>query len=338
MIARTKRPLIAALAAAILLVGCSDIWYNQGTDIAATLPPFAQNSSLDLRLYDIARHEIYKGGQLKMLPLTVTPLFMVYNKEIARKAGVTMPEDAWTWDQFHNLTAKLTHGKDADKVWGFYAGRYASVLAPVWVVQAMQTGKAEEEAARDALSFLAGLIQSGAMPGIAQEEWMTIHPHFAAGKAAVTIMTINELLQLKPMPPEYEILPMPTLPGARSVIPVGTFGYSISAASQQQQAAWDLLAFLAGPDAATMIAQRGSIPFRLAAAQKRAYLEARPTLPRGISAALDVYWYSWFAYWDVKTRQGILALAAWRILTGEDQYRAMNLYDLDMKNLKAAGG
>lgn len=301
-------------------------WNREGKQPAADLTPFVLKSRLDTRSYAPVWDELYKDGRLLALPVKVNPMFVVANDKLVREAGVTLPEGAWTWDQFREAVAKLTHGAGDDKIWGFHAGRRAEFLAPAWVTGALQpqVGKTEEQAVRDVLRFLSGLIDDGFMPRNAKFDSTPWPPYFENGKAAITLMPINPLFDPAP---DWKVLAMPSHPGARPVTAVSTNSYAIAEASPNKEAAWDMLSFMAGPEGALVVAKIGFVPYQLTPEAKAAFLEAHPSLPAGMAAALDSSWTTFPSFADPTTRTGLLWDATFDTLAGSYWTEAASFYE-----------
>lgn len=58
------------------------------------------------------------GGQTYLLTKDYSPLVLYYNKALFDAAGVAYPTADWTWDDMLTAAQALTSGEGADKVWG----------------------------------------------------------------------------------------------------------------------------------------------------------------------------------------------------------------------------
>lgn len=308
-------------------------WDRLGKQPAVDLIPYAQKSRFDAGSYALVRDELYKDGRLLSLPVVVQPILFVANDELVSAAGVTMPEGAWTWDQFRETALKLTHGKGDEKVWGFHAGRRTELLATAWVTEALQpqVGKADVEAARDWVRFLDGLVQDGAMPLNDKDIAAPGPSHFERRRAAITLMSLSPLFAPRP---EWKVLPTPSHPGARPITPVALNSYAIPEASPNKEAAWDMLSFMAGPEGALVVAGAGYVPYQLTPEAKAAFLKARPNLPAGMAAALDSAWATSPSFADRTTRAGILWEVTFKTLTGYGWEGAASIYETESSKLK----
>jgi ABC-type glycerol-3-phosphate transport system substrate-binding protein len=58
-------------------------------------------------------------GQLRILPFTIEPFAMLYNKDLFDRYGVPYPRPGWDWAAFLETAKALTHPEDG--VWGYGA-------------------------------------------------------------------------------------------------------------------------------------------------------------------------------------------------------------------------
>lgn len=305
--------------------GLAAVWYVSGEPVALDLLQYVQKSRFDLGVYETARDELYKHGRLIALPVAVHPYVIVANKQLAGAAGVTLPTERWTWDQFRELAVRVA--KPGSKpTYGFYAARHATSLLQTWVDQAVQpgVGQPEQAAVGDGLTFLAGLIEAGALP-IEPTDGSTVQ-FWNLKQAAMTMLPASELVSLNPFPADWEAVPFPTHPGAKPLAPATVLTYSMSPATTHPEEAWDLLSFMAGPEAAVIIGRSGRLPYRLTAEAKQAFLDASPRLPRSISAALDSQWTILPSY-TARNRSSDLWEAAFKVLTGGSPGAALTVYE-----------
>src|SRR5215212_10703440 len=105
--------------------------------VAADLTPFFE-SDADLKEKDFYPNVIdyFRGadGHAYMMPDTVDVQRIYYNKDLFEAAGVALPSEGWTTDDFKQAAAALTSGEGADKTYGFYADTWWAVWLPyVWM-------------------------------------------------------------------------------------------------------------------------------------------------------------------------------------------------------------
>ena len=61
----------------------------------------------------------YVGGKPYGIPTKVDKYGIVINKDMFDEAGIEIPTE-WTYDEFREIAAQLTHGEGQDKVYGFF--------------------------------------------------------------------------------------------------------------------------------------------------------------------------------------------------------------------------
>ncbi len=59
-------------------------------------------------------------GKIYGIPGDLKSWFVLLNKDMLDEAGLPVPELDWTWDDYREYAAKLTHGEGANKVYGSY--------------------------------------------------------------------------------------------------------------------------------------------------------------------------------------------------------------------------
>lgn len=319
--------------------GMLGVWSNEGKNPAADLMPFAQKSGFDLTPYSPVHTELSYRGRLQELPWAVRPTVLVANKPLMAKAGVTLPEGGWTWDEFVTAARKVSRRDGARKVWGIAGGLPMVDLVMVQVAQAGQIGRKDEDAVRDALRLIDDLVRDETIMAVpkpgSDTKTVSVANPFLSGDAGISLMPLESVSGLQ-VPFDVQILPMPTLPGSGVFTPVHLSSYAIADQSPNQEAAWELLSFLAGPDGARLVARIGYLPYRLSAEAKQAYLEAHPQLPAEVAGALDTAWVTYPYYLQGQSRPAVLWKAAMSVLRGEDWEAAAREYQSGVAGLKGS--
>lgn len=80
-----------------------------------------------------------RKGKTYLIPMTLAAMVMFYSKKVFDAAGIKYPTDDWTFDQFLDISKKLTNTAGADKKFGYQTnGNWFRDIA--WI---MGTGKRE---------------------------------------------------------------------------------------------------------------------------------------------------------------------------------------------------
>jgi multiple sugar transport system substrate-binding protein len=294
----------------------------------ADLNAYVGASGFDLAPYgpyiDVLRYQ----GKLVEMPYATDPYLLVYNRSIISSAGVTIPKDLWTWDQFRETVHKLTSGSGDAKVWGFSPFEYAP-LTRIWVDEATRPplNRPTDEAVKESLRYFSTLIfqdlstpPAPAKGGASGVRFMEVP--FFAGKAALALLPLSFLKGQK-LPFEWGVAPMPTLPGGKPVCFIATGTLAITAHSPNEKTAWAFLTFAAGPQGALALAKSGTVPIYPSVEAQEAWMQSA-----GLSAEAHVLFDAGWtgAPWDVseRTMYGLLSKITSRVMSGtnwEDAYQ-----------------
>ncbi|HWI51949.1 MAG TPA: extracellular solute-binding protein [Symbiobacteriaceae bacterium] len=87
--------------------------------VVAPLDDMVKSEKLSLKEYGDSVSLAKYNGKLMGLPLSVSPMVVVYNKEMFEKAGLKTPAAGWTWDDFEKAGLELTKQQAGkEKGWG----------------------------------------------------------------------------------------------------------------------------------------------------------------------------------------------------------------------------
>jgi multiple sugar transport system substrate-binding protein len=289
---------------------------NEG--LIADLQPYIQKSGFNVdafrSLYD---DRLLVKGHLYELPYRAAPVAVVYNKDLVSAAGVSIPDDRWTWEQFRETARQLAHGSGQDRFWGI-APVQSEQLVKAMVAGAMlpTPGLSVEEAVAKALEFFGGMVVSDrSMPQIPlQGTDSNLMMAFFNGKAAMGFVDLTSLQQLNGALP-FSVAPMPSLPGGKPVWYAIIEGYGIAENSPRKDVAWEFLSFLAGPEGALTLAKAGLLPCYPSDDARRAWLE-QTKLPASAAALIDATWTT--APWVLSDKEtsGLTWFESRKVLAG----------------------
>lgn len=201
--------------------------------------------------------------QLYALPQEVSPYVIYYNKDMFEAAGLEMPTDDWTIDEFYEAAKALT---DPEK--NVYGYRYASGADPFlgWLSRAgvdfdtsgTEVQGLDTQEALNALEFLYNLVvvdQISPNPAALTAMGTNADAMFRNQSVAMESMGLWMLPQYKadPLSFEWDVVRMPMDQNQRTK--AGILNWGISADTKNPDAAWDLLKFLAGPEGMRIVAE-----------------------------------------------------------------------------------
>ncbi len=224
---------------------------------------------------------------LYALPKDCTPYVLYYNVDLFRRAGIPPPDERWTWDDLYEAAVALTAPPDA-------AGRRARYgLSMNFWVQALMPwiwssgGGVLDEKLRctfdspetlRAIRFLKRLMDAGVTPRrIHREAAFAARVTFDRGKVAMIApagrWVVNRLRD-RGDPVHYDVAPLPKGPTGKRFTALAETGYCLSSRSRHKRAAFELLRFLAGPEGARFMAERGiGVPALKAVARSRVFAD-----------------------------------------------------------------
>ncbi|HVL22716.1 MAG TPA: sugar ABC transporter substrate-binding protein [Thermomicrobiales bacterium] len=230
-------------------------------------------------------------GKTYYVPHGFNTMCLWYHTEMFAAAGVEEPTDEWTWDDFQAAAKALTK----PGVYGFhmppayFAGvmpwlltNGASTLSDDWTESTVA-----EPAAIESAQFMASLVADGISPKPGGE--FDAFATMAQGKLAMfgggrwPTAAIREAKLVDKV--KLVAWPRKTQQGS----PVGWDGHPIMQASQNKDAAWEFVKFLASADAQSIEVGQGgpTVPPRRSLAKSEAFLKDAPEGMDKLYDALD---------------------------------------------------
>ena len=99
-----------------IIAPANNFLFAQG--VVTPLDDLVKQEKLSLKEYgsavELARHD----GKLYGLPVALSPMVVVYNKDLFEKAGLKAPTTGWTWDEFAADAKALVKVQQGEKSWG----------------------------------------------------------------------------------------------------------------------------------------------------------------------------------------------------------------------------
>ncbi|WP_423461838.1 ABC transporter substrate-binding protein [Promicromonospora sp. MS192] len=187
------------------------------------------------------------------------------NTALVEQAGVELPEDGWTWDEFQQTAVEISDALADEGVYGAAGGMdgqttyYNTIFqAGGTVVEDGTSGYASPEA-QAGLQFWTDLIESGGSPSVQQLTDTTADQWFTSGKLAMywggswfrSALTDTDLAE------DVTVLPLPS--GQEQATVIHGVANVVSATSKEKQAAQALQVFLAGEEAQQQQGDAGAV-------------------------------------------------------------------------------
>ncbi len=240
-------------------------------------------------------------GKQYGLPREATTTIMVINKELFQKNGIAMPGENWTWDDYLKIAQQLTRGEGTQKTWGAagFAGQGSAVYfsyVKVWqeggdVVDKTRTKfTLHQSPAVDQMQWIADLVTKqhvhpygDSFPAQnAQESWNTGRIGMFIQYSVYTTFNKAQF--------DWDIVPVPK--GKTRVTRTASAGHSMTQASKNKDAAWEILRLLGDKPAYEHWAKLGlTIPTYKDVAYGPLFLNPSQP-PKSNKIALDAFSYA----------------------------------------------
>lgn len=218
---------------------------------------------------------------------------LYFNKDLFDAAGQSYPDDTWDWDKLREAAAALTtkdgRGRTVQYGLGLEKNKY-----PLWVYQNDATVfddaidasafTMDEPAAAQALQFVADMILTdGSVPSFdAMNQLGDTTQLFSTGRVAMVMTNAARVPTFQDAPFAWDVAPLPTGPNGTRANTAGGAGYVMSSSSDNKDAAWTFLSFLAGPEGQAIFAKTGlAVPALNTPEANEAFLAALPETVNG---------------------------------------------------------
>ncbi|MEM9295147.1 MAG: extracellular solute-binding protein [Planctomycetota bacterium] len=213
--------------------------------------------------------QVGKGPLYGVAKDFTTMLFYV-NVDLFRRAGVDVPYDGWTWDEFEAACAKISALQDpGGKVYGAVLASWPDVLRQiVWSFGGdffdgvdfakLRLGEPEAVAAMDMVRRVRFDNQTvynattGDAQGLGEQEFFTGRIGMVGPIGRWRTPRFRSIDNF-----EWDVVPAPTRPGADEVSAIATVAWSMSAQTEHPDKAYRLLKFLCGPQGQQLTAKSG---------------------------------------------------------------------------------
>jgi multiple sugar transport system permease protein len=251
--------------------GIMPAFMNKG--VLLNFMPYIRKHRIDLEqffpnvLAIALRRDEHGDSALYALPKDFTPLVMYYNKKLFDREHLPYPKSGWTWDEYLDLSMKLTRDLDGDGQSDQFGTIFVN-LSYYWAPFLWQVGgDVLSSDGTQASGFfnspkteyaLQHLIDLRAKHRVAP----AIGPHaqvlrtgvarglFTSGKIGMIVNGHWALQQYKPYIESGEIdigvVPLPVLPGGKKANVMYESGYAVPVTTRHPELAVELAAFLTG--------------------------------------------------------------------------------------------
>ncbi|HIQ06199.1 MAG TPA: sugar ABC transporter substrate-binding protein [Anaerolineae bacterium] len=257
-------------------------------------------------------------GKIYGVPKDWNVQVLYYNKNLFDQAGLSYPDENWTWDNVLEAAQKLTADTDGDGVtdqWGLVndvgmnrIGAWIYANGGSILSEDRRQCTLTEPASVEALQFITDLMfKYKVAPSKKELGELSAKEMFASGRAAMKVSGGWRVIAFRDIKDfEWDIAPIPKSPrtGQRATV-VDTVSWSIAKGTKYPDAAWELLKFFAGEAGQVRTAQSGmATPSMIKYARSEAFLD--PTKPPAHREVLISYTEDEVNYYPVIPRMGEL--------------------------------
>lgn len=252
----------------------ADVFWMNGPNITkyargGVLEPiddYLADSEIDLENYPEGLTSLYNiDGSQYAVPKDFDTIGLWYNKALFDEAGVAYPTADWTWEDLEEAAKALT--KEDGSVYGIGApctdqsGYYNTIFAAGGYVISddKKTSGYDLDETKAGIQCWIDLQEAGVSPDEASLEETTGDVQFLSGRLAMYYCGSWFLAQVKDsdLADQIDVAELPSINGQKATVIHG-LGNCISAASDNKEAAWAWVEFLAGETANKLSAETGA--------------------------------------------------------------------------------
>ena len=233
--------------------------------------------------YDLPMRAFSLGNQVVCIPQNISSLVLYYNKNLFDAAGLSYPDENWTWDDFISAGKTLTVDTNQDGSIDQYGvgvePDFIRVAPFIW----QNGGKISNEGSltlTDLLEveavqwFVDWQVKEHIVPDAVAEKAESSESRFLNGRTAMyfnsrrVVPTLREITAF-----DWDVAPLPAGRGEYTIL--HSDAYCLAAASKHKDAAWSFIEFANSADGQKIIAKTGrTVPSLIQVAESEAFLES----------------------------------------------------------------
>ncbi|MBI5127627.1 extracellular solute-binding protein [Candidatus Roizmanbacteria bacterium] len=235
-------------------------WVPEIKEVLSPLPSqIMNNDEFEKTFYKVHQKDLKVGSYYYGLPLEIDGLVLIYNSNLLKKAGISIPPTSWDdiTDMVPKLTVKDQQGKLITS--GIAMGTTGNVehFSDIFGLLLVQNGGSLDKLDQAEAAGALEIYRKFAEPpqGYWGEEMPNSINAFIQEKVAMIITPSWEALSIKAANPEIEmkIVPVPAVPGAPAVSLASYWVEGVSRFSKNQIEAWKFLRYLTEKDTLTKL-------------------------------------------------------------------------------------
>lgn len=207
-------------------------------------------------LYDVVKNALTVDGTMYAAARDVTPKVMYLNTKMFADAGIAIPSDTWTLDEFTEVAKQLTKGSAGEQQWGYFWKNYPdqtyAMIAAFGGKLYAEDGKSSvlstDPNTMEALQYMYDLYNKYKVcPSDAEAMQFGENEFsaFMANKVAMQVGALSTASNFDANATEYTVLPMPSVKGISQTSSfVNT--WVIPKTAENPDLSWRVVEFLSG--------------------------------------------------------------------------------------------
>lgn len=226
--------------------------------LSGMLLPLDELASAEYKdsLYPVVKNALTVNGTLYAAGRDVTPKVMFLNTKMFQDAGIELPGEDWTMEEFVEIAKQLTKGSGADAQWGYYWKNYAdqtfAMIAAFGGQMYAEDGKSSvfttDANTQKGMQFMYDLYNTHKVcPSAAQAAQFGDNEFapFMANKVAMQVGALSTEANFDASGTDYTVLPMPTVNG-KSQTSSFVNTWVIPKTAKNPELSWRVVEFLSG--------------------------------------------------------------------------------------------
>jgi multiple sugar transport system substrate-binding protein len=224
--------------------------------------------AIDPANYSSALNDLYTYDSVQYgVPKDFDTIAVWVNKALFTQAGIDLPKEGWTWDDFQSTGKKLSDALKASGAYGAAAGMDGQTTYYDTIFQAGgdvisadgKTSGYDTPEAQAGIQFWTDLIASGASPSIAQLTDTTADQWFTSGKLAMYQGGSWFRAALKGTDMEKDVVVVPLPKGKEQATVIHGVSNVVATNSKNKAAAQALQVYLASKEAQKQQGDLGAV-------------------------------------------------------------------------------
>jgi multiple sugar transport system substrate-binding protein len=274
-----------------------DAFYIRETSVFSTyanknmlypLDDLIAKTGFDMSVYGGYLEQLKVNGNYYAIPYRGAGTYTFYNKDLFDAAGVAYPPENWTWEDYREITKKVTTGEGVNKVWG---GLILHKLLEFNYFDALQKGMKivndnysmdiDKELLKKDLMFTKNLFAvDGSHPSLAEMQAlnMGLSAPFKAEQTAVAMAgewmpgILKNAQEAGDLDFRWGLTNLPSDQEPYVSVGAATKG-AVSSKAKHPEEAFTFLTFVGGPQGQKIIADSGSKPAMVTDEIKKSFTE-----------------------------------------------------------------